>query len=117
MTTIAIQKNMSRVKETVMADYAVIKILLILSGIFFISYVYLVSVVVFSVIERKVVENDIKALSSSIAQIEKTYLSAVESINLDVASAHGMSQPKKVTFVESLSNTSQFAFNNLDHEI
>jgi len=74
-------------------------------------YVYFVSGAVAHVIAAKDMQTNIAALSSSIGNLESTYLAAKSSLDLDSALASGYVEPKDVALYVSKKTPVALSFN------
>lgn len=61
-------------------------------------YVYFVGSTVFNIVGRKSAENEMRALSSSISDMEIEYISLAKNIDLNMAKTLGFNEPKDVYF-------------------
>jgi len=61
-------------------------------------YMYLVVQIVFNIIERKDIENEMRFSQSRIAQMELVYLDSSKDINLESALLQGLKEPIKVGY-------------------
>jgi len=61
-------------------------------------YIYFVVQIVFNIVERKDVENEMKFSQSRIAQMELVYFDSSKSINLESALLQGLKEPTKVGY-------------------
>jgi hypothetical protein len=68
------------------------------SIVLFAVYLYCVGAVTFSVVHRRNMEEDLKALSSDISRGELTYLTAEKTLTRTYALAQGFVAPAQVTY-------------------
>ena len=62
------------------------------------AYLYMVSLTVVNIIERRTAENNIKGFSSRLGTLELEYLSATKNIDLDMAKSLGFKEPSAIGF-------------------
>ncbi len=61
-------------------------------------YVYFLGNIVFSVLERKTVETEIKALAQNVNELEIAYLAKDNNINLALATSLGFTEAREALF-------------------
>ncbi len=74
--------------------YAMLSLFLLVGGV----YVYFMGNIVFSVLERKTVQTEIKALAQNVNDLEIAYLGKDNSINLALANSMGFTEAKGALF-------------------
>ncbi len=70
------------------------------------AYIFLVGHITFSVIARKSLDSEVRALKSHVGELELEYLNANTAITLDLAHTLGYQESQKVQFVTPESTTS-----------
>ena len=86
----------------------------ILAGIaftFIFMYAYFVSASVSNIVVAKNLQSDISAMTSSVSNLEASYLSAKSSINMDSALALGFKESKSDTVFISRNSLASLSFN------
>lgn len=80
------------------------------AGVLFVSYIYFVGSITFSVIKQRGLEQANKGLISQMSKVELAYLNAQKDLTLDYASTLGLVQASANT-VSFVSAGHAFAFN------
>lgn len=76
-------------------------------GLLIALYAYFLAATVFNVVERKVVENNVKVLASDVTELEQKYFSLDNSIDLMGAQALGFKEASKVLHFASRKGPAQ----------
>ena len=95
----------NNIKENINTQKILFRALITGSILLFSVYIYLIGSITFNVIARKSLENSVAALSSSVNQLDLTYMNNMNQINKDYALANG--------FVEVHQNI--FASRDINH--
>lgn len=95
----------NNIKENISTQKILFRALITGSILLFSVYIYLIGSITFNVIARKSLENSVAALSSSVNQLDLTYMNNMNQINKDYALANG--------FVEVHQNI--FASRDINH--
>lgn len=95
----------NNIKENISTQKILFRALISGSILLFSVYIYLIGSITFNVIARKSLENSVAALSSSVNQLDLTYMNNKNQINKDYALANG--------FVEVHQNI--FASRDINH--
>lgn len=95
----------NNIKENISTQKILFRALISGSILLFSVYIYLIGSITFNVIARKSLENSVAALSSSVNQLDLTYMNNMNQINKDYALANG--------FVEVHQNI--FASRDINH--
>jgi hypothetical protein len=95
----------NNIKENISTQKILFRALITGSILLFSVYIYLIGSITFNVIARKSLENSVAALSSSVNQLDLTYMNNKNQINKDYALANG--------FVEVHQNI--FASRDINH--
>jgi hypothetical protein len=95
----------NNIKENISTQKILFRALITGSILLFSVYIYLIGSITFNVIARKSLENSVAALSSSVNQLDLTYMNNRNQINKDYALANG--------FVEVHQNI--FASRDINH--
>ncbi|MFA5933970.1 MAG: hypothetical protein WC795_01990 [Candidatus Paceibacterota bacterium] len=61
-------------------------------------YVYLIGSIIFNVLERKSVENQVRTIRSAVGNLELDYLSQNKTVDLSYAKSLGFEEPKNLYF-------------------
>lgn len=95
----------NNIKENISTQKILFRALITGSILLFSVYIYLIGSITFNVIARKSLENSVAALTSSVNQLDLTYMNNTNQINKDYALANG--------FVEMHQNI--FASRDINH--
>lgn len=95
----------NNIKENISTQKILFRALISGSILLFSVYIYLIGSITFNIIARKSLENSVAALTSSVNQLDLTYMNNMNQINKDYALANG--------FVEVHQNI--FASRDINH--
>ena len=79
----------------------VFRVLLAVFCALMLSYLFFVGNITFSIVSMKAIENESKAIQSSIGELELNYLSLSSNITLEYAQSLGYSEAQKVHFAKN----------------
>lgn len=90
------------------------KTLMVLFSVLFLVYMYVVGTIVFNIVARKDIEHSNQLLTSSLNEMELTYLDSSNSINKSLAQTLGFKEATDATYVSRSTNVSLLVLGNND---